>query len=162
MGGNSNVDISINMINSEDEYKAWLTFAQSDYDSAMYLKEAPIHPKPFNIICYHFQQAAEKAAKALIVYYKSPGGMAKVHDVDFQLNQIKNILKNDKGITVSEELLEMASDISIYASEPRYPNELPVDETDVLKAEKYSKAIMEWVKAAINAPQLGKKGDSIG
>ncbi|MBQ9391637.1 MAG: hypothetical protein IJU02_05555 [Lachnospiraceae bacterium] len=47
----------------------------------------------------------------------------------------------------------MASDISIYASEPRYPNEFPADESDVIKAGKYCKEIMKWAIEVINAPK---------
>ncbi len=154
---NKAIDLSIHIIDSEDEYKAWIEYAQSDYKSAEYLSEAPFNPKPYNIICFHYQQAAEKMAKALIVYYKSPGGMAKVHDVDFQLNQIKNILKKDKGIEVSKEIINMASDISIYASEPRYPNEFPAEEADVIRARKYCKEIMKWIQEAIDAPKLNEE-----
>jgi len=57
-----------------------------------------LHPRPYNIICYHYQQAAEKIAKALIVYYKA-------------------------------------------------------DESDVIKAGKYCKEIMNWAIEAINAPK---------
>ena len=149
-----NVDISIDIINPEDEYKLWLSYAKDDFDVAEYVNNGPFHPKPYNIICYHYQQAAEKAAKALVVYYKRPGGMAKKHDVDFQLNQIKNIIKDDKGIAISEDLMNMASDISIYASEPRYPNEVPSDESDVVKARKYCITIMDWVKKVIEMPTI--------
>ena len=76
-----------------------------------------MHPRPMNIICYHCQQAAEKAAKALVVYYGSPGGMAKNHSVEFQFNQIKNILKQDKGIDVPEEIIIKSAEISMYASD---------------------------------------------
>ena len=78
------------------EYQDWLRFAQADYDSAKYLYDSPLHPKPLEIICYHCQQAAEKAVKALIVYFGSRGGMPKVHDISFLLSQIqhrKNLLK---------------------------------------------------------------------
>lgn len=142
--------VSVSIIDSEDEYKVWMVYAQSDYDCAEYLTEAPLHPRPYNIICYHYQQAAEKIAKALIVYYKTSGGISKVHDVEFLLNQVKNLVKKDKGVELTEELVNMASDISIYASEPRYPNEFPADESDVIKARKYCTEIMKWAKDVMN------------
>ena len=151
------IGISVDIIDSEDEYKAWMAYAKCDFDCAEYLNNAPLHPRPYNIICYHYQQAAEKMAKALVVYYKCLGGMAKIHDVDFQLNQIKNIVKKDKGIALAEELINMASDISIYASEPRYPNEFPADEADVIRAGKYCKAIMDWIQKVIDAPSVADK-----
>ena len=149
-----NTNISVDIRNSEDEYKVWLAYAKDDFDVAEYVNNGPFHPKPYNIICYHYQQAAEKAAKALVVYYKRPGGMAKKHDVDFQLRQLKNIVKDDKGIAVPDDLMNMAADISIYASEPRYPNEVPSDANDANRARKYCIAIMDWVKKAIGAPSI--------
>ena len=148
MKDNNANDVSV--IDIDNEYKAWILYAQSDFDCAEYLNNAPLHPRPYNIICYHYQQAAEKMAKALIVYYKKPGGLAKVHDVDFLLNQIKNIVKQDKGITLTDEIINMASDISIYASEPRYPNEFPADESDVIKARKYCGEILDWIKKVLD------------
>ena len=49
----------------EEEYREWIAFARTDYESAKYLNGAPFHPRPLNVICYHCQQAAEKAVKAL-------------------------------------------------------------------------------------------------
>ena len=146
-------DVTIDIIDQEEEYRAWLSYSKMDYDCAVYLNSAPMRPRPLNIICYHCQQAAEKAAKALVVYYGSPGGMAKKHSVEFQLNQIRNILKEDKSIDIPEEIIIKAAEISMYASEPRYPNELMVEEKDVKKALEDSKAIMDWVLAAIDAPK---------
>ena len=76
--------------------------------------------------------------------------MAKNHDVDFQMNQIKNILKEDKGISIPENIILKAAEISMYATEARYPNELPIDEKDVSKALQDSKEIMDWVKNVID------------
>mgnify|MGYP002624386555 CR=1 FL=1 len=147
-------NIQIDILDQENEYKAWLEYSKIDYDCAVCLNEAPMHPRPMNIICYHCQQAAEKAAKALVVYYGSPGGMAKNHSVEFQFNQIKNILKQDKGIDVPEEIIIKSAEISMYASEPRYPNELVVEEQDVNKVLQDSKIIMDWVTKVIESPRI--------
>ncbi|MCR5685586.1 MAG: HEPN domain-containing protein [Lachnospiraceae bacterium] len=145
----SNTNISVDVVDKEHEYNLWLQYSQTDYECAKYLNEAPMHPKPLNIICYHCQQAAEKAAKALVVYFGSQGGMAKNHDIEFQLNQVKNLVKENKGISIPKEILEIASDISIYASEPRYPKELIANEQDVEKALTDSRKIMDWVNSII-------------
>ena len=154
MDDKDEINVSVEVTRREEEYLHWLEYAKLDYDAAVVLKTAPMHPRPLNIICYHCQQAAEKAAKALVVYYGSPGGMAKKHDVSFQLNQIKNILKNDKGIVIPEDIYFKAVNISVYASEPRYPNEMLVSEENVEMALYDSKAIMDWVKEVIAAPSL--------
>lgn len=133
-----------------DEYKEWLAFAQTDYDCADYLSKAPFHPRPLNVICYHCQQAAEKAIKALIVYFGSQGGMPKVHDLSFLLNQVKNIVLEQKGIDISHDLMLIADDLSKYGVAPRYPNEIDVDEYQMTKALQNSMKIMLWVKRTID------------
>lgn len=64
------------------EVKEWYDLASTDLQVAKHLNDA-FHPKPLEIICFHCQQAAEKAAKALIVYYGTEGGMPKLHDISF-------------------------------------------------------------------------------
>ena len=136
-------------LDREEEYREWLAFAQTDYDCAKYLNEAPLYPKPLNIICYHCQQAAEKAVKGLIVYFGSQGGMPKVHDISFLLNQIKHIVQEEKGIEVSHSLLLTANALSKYGVAPRYPNEIDVNDAQAGKALKDAETIMTWVKDAI-------------
>lgn len=134
-----------------EEYLAWLRFAQTDYDCAQYLVGAPFYPRPLNVICYHCQQAAEKAVKALIVYFGNQGGMPKVHDVSFLLNQIENIARQAKGTAIATELFDSADRLSKYGVAPRYPNEIEVDEYQVQKALADSLAILSWAKAVIDA-----------
>lgn len=146
-----NVEISIDEIDQMKEYKEWFKFAQTDFDCAEYLYKAPLHPRPLNVICYHCQQAAEKAIKALIVYFGSQGGMPKVHDLSFLLNQVKNMIQTQKGIEITHDFMVMADGLSKYGIAPRYPNEIDVDEPQTAKALRDSAAIMEWVKQTIDA-----------
>ena len=64
-------------------------------------------------------------------------------------------MKRDKGIDIPEEIITKSAEISMYASEPRYPNELVLDEQDVNRALQDSKMIMDWVKKTIEAPGTG-------
>ena len=82
------------------------------------MNQAPLRPRPLNVICYHCQQAAEKAIKALIVYFGSQGGMPKVHDLSFLLNQVKNIAQERKGIEISHEMMVMADGLTKYGVAP--------------------------------------------
>lgn len=50
------------------ETKEWYDMAVMDLGVAKHL-DASYYPKPLEIICYHCQQAAEKAVKALIIHY---------------------------------------------------------------------------------------------
>lgn len=145
-----NAEISIDEIDRMEEYKEWFKFAQTDFDCAEYLYKAPLHPRPLNVICYHCQQAAEKAIKALIVYFGSQGGMPKVHDLSFLLNQVKNMIQTQKGIEITHDFMVMADGLSKYGIAPRYPNEIDVDESQTAKALRDSASIIEWVKRAID------------
>ena len=144
-------DISDDIFDQEEEYKEWLTFARTDFESAKYLDGAPFYPRPQNVICYHCQQAAEKAVQALIVYFGNQGGMPKVHDISFLLNQLKNIVYEKKGIEIGHDLLVIANSLSKYGVAPRYPNEIEVDEYQVKKALTDSEMILSWVDSVIAA-----------
>lgn len=132
-----------------EEYEEWLSFAKMDFDVAVHLNSS-FYPKPISIICYHCQQAAEKAVKGLVVYFGRQGGMPKVHDITFLLNQIKNIVYEEKGVVVSHELLKMADYLSKYGVMSRYPNEIEVDEVQTIKALKSSEEILGWVQYVVD------------
>lgn len=150
------VNIAFDLLDQQEEYQEWLAFARTDFESAKYLNGAPFYPQPLNVICYHCQQAAEKAVKALIVYFGSQGGMPKLHDISFLLNQIRNIVQKKKGIEITHDLMVIANSLSKYGVAPRYPNEIEVDEYQVKKALKDSETILNWVASVIAAEYLSK------
>jgi len=80
--------------------------------------ESTYYPKPIEIICYHCQQAAEKGIKALIIHYVAEGGMPKLHDLSFLLNQIKN------KVSIEDKYYDYADTLTPYEVSIRYPNEL--------------------------------------
>lgn len=64
-------------------------------------------------LCFHAQQAAEKALKSVFVHYGWT--FRYVHDLDELITQLK-----DKGLTVPEKV-EDAIELNTYAFESRYP-----------------------------------------
>lgn len=64
------------------ETKQWFDMADMDMGVAKHLMEN-YYPKPLEIICYHYQQAAEKSIKALVVSLGTQGGLPKLHDLSF-------------------------------------------------------------------------------
>ena len=52
--------------NNYNEVHEWLSYAEEDLGVARHLF-LEYYPKPLAIICFHAQQAAEKAVKSLIV-----------------------------------------------------------------------------------------------
>lgn len=146
------IDITVEIGDQQEEYKEWLVFAKTDYECAKYLNGAPFHPRPLNVICYHCQQAAEKAVKALIVYFGSLGGMPKLHDIQFLLGQVRHLVKERKGIVIEESLMDIAESLSKYGVAPRYPNEIEVNEDSVKKALKDADTVLSWVIGVISEP----------
>lgn len=135
--------------NQHGEYTEWLRFSKMDYDCAKYLSDIPYHPKPFEIICYHCQQAAEKAVKALIIFTGSRGGMPKVHNVSFLLNQIKDILMSEYQIEIKEDLYDAADKLTPYGIVPRYPSEMDIDEFDMNESIQNAKKILDFANKII-------------
>ena len=101
------------------------------------------HPMPVEIICYHCQQGAEKAIKALITNLGLESGMPKVHDLSFLLNQIH------KKIKIEEKYYDYADTLTPYGVAVRYPHQLELDEGNAAMAIKYAKEIVFWVKKTI-------------
>ena len=124
----------------------WMSFSENDYKVAQHLYEA-FYPMPCEIICYHCQQASEKAIKAVYIGYGLPGGIPKKHDLSFLLNQLRN------HVPVSDELLEYADELTPYGVTVRYPSEIRIDERDTKEALKHTKAIMDWASTSIQALQ---------
>lgn len=120
----------------------WLTFAENDFKVAKHLFE-DFYPMQYEIICYHCQQAAEKAIKAVYIGHDLPGGIPKKHDLSFLLNQMKNY------VSVSDDLLEYADELTPYGVTVRYPSEIDIGERDTRTALKYSEAILKWATDCI-------------
>ena len=125
------------------ETKQWLDMADMDIGVAKYLLENQ-HPKPLEIICYHCQQAAEKAIKAVVVSRGAQGGMPKLHDLSFLLNQIKNQVK------IEERYYDYADTLTPYGVAVRYPNELFIEDRHAREAIQCADEIMQWAHSVTN------------
>ncbi len=126
----------------EHEARKWLATAQTDFDVASHLFNT-FYPRPFEIICYHCQQCAEKAIKAVIISKGAPGGMPKLHDLSFLLNQLKNMVEID------ERYYDYADTLTPYGVAVRYPNELFLEEHHAENALKMSEEILVWAKSLV-------------
>ena len=139
-------------LNSEQkmsEVKAWLSYADMDFQTADHLLNGAFYPLPLEIICYHSQQAAEKSVKAVIVYFGNRGGLPKVHDISFLMNQVHNSVKEKTGVEISETLLDYADNLTKYGVIPRYPNEMEVDEYMAKTAVAQAAEILGWAKSIV-------------
>lgn len=123
--------------------KEWYDMAVMDLGVARHLDET-FNPKPLEIICYHCQQAAEKAIKALIMYYGGEGGLPKLHDLSFLLNQIKN------KVPIEDKYYDYADTLTPYGVSVRYPNELFLEKKHAKEALEFSGEILDWVQGIVS------------
>ena len=128
-----------NVLDAEE----WLSYAESDLGVAEHLFKT-YHPKPLEIICFHCQQAAEKAVKSIIVLNGSQGGLPRKHDIFLLLNQIKNTVKID------ERFYDYSDILSPYGVAMRYPNELFLEERHAEQALEIAHEFVEWAKSNIS------------
>ena len=128
-----------------DKYKAeilkqWLEKANDDLRVAEYLSTMH-HPTPYEIICFHCQQSAEKYLKAFI--FLQDIEPEKTHDLEKLLGTCQEY--DDKFST----LLTKAIILKGYGILPRYPNELGITNEDMKTAIRYAKDVQEFVLQAI-------------
>lgn len=125
----------------------WMKLAEEDLGVSKHLMET-YYPKPLEIICYHCQQAAEKALKAVIIFLNVPGEVPKKHDLSFLLNEIKS------KVTIDEALYDYADVLTPYGVVIRYPNEIDIEERHAERAVEYAEHILEWAKQIMESKQI--------
>jgi HEPN domain-containing protein len=92
-----------------DLVQRWLTYAKSDLELArVSLPESVL----LETLCYHSQQSAEKALKALLIAYS--GDPPRTHNIGTLLDLLA------KHIDIPEEIRESAI-LTEYAVSTRYP-----------------------------------------
>jgi len=123
-----------------EEALKWYQQALEDLLTAEHLFNA----HRYYAVAFWSQQAAEKALKALLIFY---GKVVRSHD----LNEILDIIERELSINVNE-IREDANKLTIHYIVSRYPyvaNSIPAriysrnDADDLLKR---VKKVIEWVK----------------
>lgn len=120
----------------------WLEKAEHDLLNITNNLQADQARCPYDTVCYHAQQAAEKFLKALLTYLGIP--FPKVHDLAALLTLLPTEL----------DLLAQAGDVSelsYYANATRYPGVLDeFSREDAIRAEKQALHIRTLVLAALS------------
>jgi HEPN domain-containing protein len=98
--------------------------------------------------CYHAQQAAEKAIKAVFVAHKNL--FPFTHNIGWLVDLLRK-----KGVEVPEGIAR-ASHLSDYAAETRYPM-IAVEKSELAEAIRKAAAALEWAKKEIGAMKPAKK-----
>ena len=128
------------MKNKKDDVREWLRRAESNFEIA---KRGKTSPKiVYEDLCYDCQQAAEKAIKAVLIFYNLP--FPKTHN-------IKHLLKllNEGEIEVPK-VIEQAQVLTEYIVDTRYPDDFaPVDSKAYKQALKLAAKVLQWAKILI-------------
>jgi len=115
----------------------WLTHAKSDLRLARIASQDEFVRKEH--ACFHAQQAAEKAIKAVLLSHKLEFPL--VHDIDELLE-----IAEDGGIVLPENVRE-AGLLTPYAVESRYPGHwFEITEDDVADALRSAEHAVEWAE----------------
>jgi HEPN domain-containing protein len=118
----------------------WIKFSDTDLIAAKHLYDT-LQPQPLEIICYHCQQSAEKVLKAFLIYSKIKPD--KTHDLVFLRSECEKI---DSSFS---EIINECADLNDYSSQPRYPFEIQITDSDTMLALRDSKKINAFVKEKI-------------
>ena len=124
----------------ESTIKEWLRFVEMDRSTAQHLFNT-MHPQPLEIICFHCQQAVEKAIKALFVLKEIE--IVKIHDLGMLIKMIQTEIAFPDTIKIS------AISLTKYAATFRYPQSPDFDEALTRKALADMETVITWCKEQI-------------
>lgn len=112
-------------MNQKDLVDEWLEIARDAFETAKFLLDKK-RPIPVEIVCFHAQQAAEKALKAVLQMAGS--GVPRTHDLVDLARQC------DRFRLPATEFIAACSELSVYGVTSRYPGRPGLDETDARRA----------------------------
>jgi len=128
----------------------WLSYAASDFalaNKGKFSKEVR-----YDSLCYHAQQAAEKAIKAVLIFYRKP--FPKTHNIGHLLKLLK-----EKGIVVPK-IVEKSQLLTEYAVDSCYPDDFfeseKVNKKEYEQAVKIADKVLKWAKLVIRQKPFNK------
>ena len=121
---------------------AWLQRARSDLQlGRAALRTKGVMPED---ACFHAQQCAEKALKALLLHREI--AFPKTHTIEVLLDLLKT-----KGISIPNGVDE-AFELSEFAVQTRYPGEWePVAKPEARRAIEQAGLVLAWVEAQLES-----------
>jgi len=130
----------------EEDFRAWIKKAESDLKTAEHtltLKERC----PFDTVCFHAQQCAEKYLKAFLVYRSID--FPKTHDIRLLMQRVLADVR--LGVSIEEVI-----PLNRYTIEARYPgNWEPFDRKEAEDAVSIARKVRKAVRA--NLPMARRK-----
>jgi HEPN domain-containing protein len=113
----------------------WLEYARTDYNVALH--DTTFHPIPIEIICYHCEQAAEKALKAILAYHNET--IPRIHDL-YRILELCIV-----HVSQLSDLSSQAKRLTDFAIVTRYPNDIELNEADMKQALEYADQFIKRV-----------------
>ena len=113
-------------MNKTDLVREWFEYASTDLNTAAHLFET-MRPRPLEIICYHCQQAVEKALKGFLLDHETEP--PRTHD----LEQLRLLCANHDPL-LFETIQEACQKLTDYAVSARYPSQVEIEETNAIFA----------------------------
>ena len=116
--------------------QAWIEHAETELAHAREPKGEALA-----VECFSAHQAMEKAVKA--VYVSRQIAHPYIHDIKRLLDGLE-----ERGVSVPEAVRE-AENMTVYATETRYPGSAPVSGEEHAEAVRVAAAVLEWAKAEV-------------
>jgi HEPN domain-containing protein len=108
-----------------EEAQEWRRYADNDLRTAEYIAKN-MWPVPLEIVCYHCQQAIEKYLKGFVVFQGDDP--PHIHE----LKELRKLCENYRPEFA--EISERCNTTTKYATQPRYPYEIQIDEAMMKQA----------------------------
>ena len=120
----------------------WLRYAGSDLALARLDRVGAVMTE---MLCFHAQQAAEKALKAVLVHLGHQ--VPYTHDLAQLVTRLQADLEVPPAVTASTRL-------SDYVVLTRYPADIaPVDEDEYHEAVRQAEAVFAWATSVVHEPK---------
>ena len=121
-----------------ERYEEWIERAKSSLEIAQVKIVGHIH---YEDLCFQIQQAAEKALKGLLIFYKVEPEFT--HNIELLIDEL------EKFTDIPEKVYE-AAQLTTYAVQTRYPGECDdITKEEYEKSVKIAKDCLDWVENKI-------------
>jgi HEPN domain-containing protein len=137
-------------MDKKNELRQWIELADKDLALAEFSSKN-MWPVPYEIICFHCQQAVEKYLKWFLVLHDFDP--PKIHDLEELGKFCETILPQ------FSEIYEGCSLLTGYSVHFRYPSEIQIEKEDMDRALKHARSICEFVRTLV--PEQFENTDKI-
>ena len=114
----------------------WFRFGDNDLIVAEH-SALTLHPQPLEIICYHCQQAVEKYLKGYLVFH----GVEEPPRPHNLMTLCELCSESDPRF---DSIVSKCNILNAYGVQPRYPDEIYIDESRTQTALTYAKEIRSF------------------